>query len=64
MSGDDLRDHISKLGLNITLRYLGINEYMIGDVAKSVLNTTKRTLECCKIDIEYNDIVCIYEMSL
>lgn len=64
MSGDVIREFIAKLNLNNTLSDLGIKREMIPDIAKSVLNTTRRTLECCKMEIGYDDIVRIYEASL
>ena len=63
-SADRLRAFIRPLGLEIRLRDLGIEESMIPAIAESVLNTTRRTLECCKMEIGYDDIVAIYREAL
>jgi alcohol dehydrogenase len=63
-SADRLRDFIRPLGLEIRLGDLGIEESMIPAIAESVLDTTRRTLECCKMEIGYDDIVSIYKDAL
>ncbi len=64
MSADKLAEFLSALELRVRLKDLGVKKEMIPQIAQSVLNTTKRTLECCKMDICYEDIVKIYENSL
>jgi alcohol dehydrogenase len=64
MSSELLADFLEGLDLNVRLKDLGVEEEMIPAIAQSVLNTTKRTLECCKMDIGYDDIVAIYTDSL
>jgi alcohol dehydrogenase len=61
---DRLREFIRPLGLEIRLKDPGIVESMIPAIADSVLNTTRRTLECCKMEIGYDDIVAIYKEAL
>ncbi len=64
MAGEVLSEYLGRLGLSITLGDLGIRREMLPDIARSVLNTTRRTLECMKMEIGYDDIVRIYEMSI
>ncbi len=64
MSGDVLRKYLSRLGLDISLTDLGVNKDMISDIAHSVLKTTRRTLECSKMEIGFDDIVQIYHRAL
>lgn len=64
MAGEVLADYLGKLGLSVTLGDLGIRREMVPDIARSVLNTTRRTLECMKMEVGYDDIVRIYEMAL
>jgi alcohol dehydrogenase len=64
MAGEVLSEYLGKLGLSLTLTDLGIKKENLPDLARSVLNTTKRTLECMKMEIGFDDIVSIYEMSL
>lgn len=64
MAADLLAAFLKGLGLTVRLKDLGVEAEMIPAIAQSVLNTTKRTLECCKMDIGYDDIVSIYTDSL
>lgn len=64
MSGDVLQAYLNKLDLTVSLQDLGVKKEMIPDIAHSVLRTTKRTLECSKMEINFNDIVTIYTNSL
>jgi alcohol dehydrogenase len=63
-AGDVLSDYLGRLGLSLSLSDLGIKREMVPGLARSVLNTTRRTLECMKMEVGYDDIVRIYEMSL
>jgi alcohol dehydrogenase len=63
-AADVLHKFLDQFNLNISLGDLGIKSEMIPDIAQAVLNTTRRTLECCKMDIGYDDIVSIYEAAL